>query len=140
LANSERLGTTCLQLLVADSNELLVKRPEWKDYFNRILIDAPCSGLGTLSRHPDARWRMNKDNIQELVVLQSQLLKSLSPLLKNGGKFVYSTCTIHPDENSHQIRNFLKLNEKFSLEYEKQIWPGDEGHGDGFYIAVLNKF
>ena len=139
LANSERLGTTCLQLLVANSNDLLDKNPEWEAYFHRILIDAPCSGLGTLARHPDARWRMNKDNIQELVKLQSQLLKSLAPLLKDGGKMVYSTCTIHPDENSNQIKNFLKIDSKFLLEYEKQIWPGEEDNGDGFYIAVLNK-
>jgi len=138
-ANSERLGTKCLQLLVADSNELLVKHPEWKCFFDRILIDAPCSGLGTLARHPDARWRMNKDNIQELVSLQSQLINSLSPLLKSGGKLVYSTCTIHPDENFNQIKNFLQLKSEFSLEYEKQIWPGEEDNGDGFYIAVLKK-
>ena len=139
LANSERLGTTCLQLLVDDSNELLAKHPEWEAYFHRILIDAPCSGLGTLARHPDARWRMNQNNIQELVVLQAQLLKSLAPLLKSGGKLVYCTCTIHPNENTNQIRKFLKINSKFLLEYEKQIWPGEEGNGDGFYIAVLNK-
>ena len=140
LANSDRLGTTCIQLLVADSNELLVENPEWEAYFDRILIDAPCSGLGTLARHPDARWRMNKDNIQELVALQSKLLKSLAPLLKSGGKLVYSTCTIHPEENLNQIKNFLKTNSRFRLEHEKQIWPGEEGNGDGFYIAVLNKF
>ncbi len=139
LANSERLGTKCLQLLVADSNELLVKKPEWTGFFDRILIDAPCSGLGTLARHPDARWRMNQDNIQELVFIQSQLLNSLAPLLKSGGKLVYSTCTIHPDENFNQIKKFLMLKSEFFLEYEKQIWPGDEGGGDGFYLATLNK-
>ena len=138
-ANLERLGITCLQLLVADSNDLLRSHPELEDYFHRILIDAPCSGLGTLSRHPDARWRMNKENIQELVSLQSQLLNSLDPLLKSGGKLVYSTCTIHPEENFNQIKNFLKINSNFSLEYEKQIWPGEEDNGDGFYIAVLSK-
>ena len=139
LANSERLGTKCLQLLVADSNELLLKYPEWKGFFDRILIDAPCSGLGTLARHPDARWRMNEDNIQELVAVQSHLLNSLAPLLKSGGTLVYSTCTIHPEENFNQIKNFLQLKSDFLLEYEKQIWPGEEDNGDGFYIAVLNK-
>ena len=139
LANSERLGTTCLQLLVADSNELLAKHPEWKAYFHRVLIDAPCSGLGTLARHPDARWRMNKDNIKQLVALQGQLLRSLIPLLKRGGKLVYSTCTIHPDENCNQIKNFLQLNSELLLEYEKQIWPGEASNGDGFYISVLTK-
>ena len=68
LANSERLGTRCIQHLVADSKELLLIHPEWKGYFHRILLDAPCSGLGTLSRHPDARWRMNLENIEELVI------------------------------------------------------------------------
>ncbi len=139
LDNSKRLGITCLQLLVADASELLVKYPEWEAYFNRILIDAPCSGLGTLARHPDARWRMNKEKIHELVFLQSKLLKSLALLLQSGGKLVYSTCTIHPDENSNQIKNFLKTNSKFLIEYEKQIWPGEEDNGDGFYIAVLSK-
>ena len=139
IANSERLGTKCLQILVADSNELLLKKPDWKGFFDRILIDAPCSGLGTLARHPDARWRMNQDNIQQLVAVQSQLLKSLAPLLKNGGRLVYSTCTIHPEENSHQIKNFLQSKSEFLLEYEKQIWPGEGDNGDGFYIAVLNK-
>jgi len=138
-ANSERLGINCLQLLVADSNELLAKHPKWKGFFDRILIDAPCSGLGTLARHPDARWRMNQDNIQQLVLLQSQLLNSLAPLLKNGGKLVYSTCTIHPEENFNQIKNFLQLNSEFLLEDEKQIWPGEKNNGDGFYIAVLSK-
>ena len=139
LDNSERLGTNCLKLLVADSNKIFVKNPEWKEFFDRILIDAPCSGLGTLSRHPDARWRMNKDKINELVRLQNQLLNSLSPLLKSGGKLAYSTCTIHPDENINQIKRFLQSRSEFSLEYENQIWPGEKDNGDGFYIAVLNK-
>ena len=139
LANSQRLGTKCLQLLVADSNNLLTIHPEWEDHFHRILIDAPCSGLGTLARHPDARWRINKGNIEELVALQARLLGSLAPLLKSGGKLVYSTCTFHPDENCNQIKKFIKIKSEFFLEYEKQIWPGEEDNGDGFYIAVLNK-
>ena len=126
----------CLEMLF---EELLAKHPEWTSFFDRILIDAPCSGLGTLSRHPDARWRVNNDNIQQLVLLQSQLLNSLAPLLKKGGTLVYSTCTINPEENFNQIKNFLKLKSEFLLEYEKQIWPGEEDNGDGFYIAVLNK-
>tara|TARA_Y100001968_G_scaffold180388_1_gene165245 strand:- start:376 stop:1716 length:1341 start_codon:yes stop_codon:yes gene_type:complete len=138
--NSIRLGTNCLKLLVADSNKLLLKYPEWKGFFDRILIDAPCSGLGTLARHPDARWRINRDNVSELVVVQAQLLNSLAMLLKIGGQLVYSTCTIHPEENFNQIKNFLQTNAEFSLQYEKQIWPGDKSNGDGFYVAILNKF
>jgi len=139
LANSDRLGTRCLQVLVADSTDLLTKHPEWEDYFDRILIDAPCSGLGTLARHPDARWRINKKTIQELVIIQNKLLNSLVPLLNSGGRLVYSTCTIHPDENFNQIKKFLSTKPEFLLEYEKQIWPGEGQNGDGFYVAVLNK-
>ena len=82
---------------------------------------------------------MNEDSIQQLVAVQSHLLNSLAPLLKSGGTLVYSTCTIHPEENFNQIKNFLQFKSDFLLEYEKQIWPGEEGNGDGFYIAVLNK-
>ena len=139
LANSKRLRIKCLQLMVADSNDLLIKNPDWEGFFDRILIDAPCSGLGTLARHPDARWRMNKEKIHELVAVQSQLLNSLAPLLKKGGTLLYSTCTIHPDENINQIKKFLQLNARFFLKYEKQIWPGEECNGDGFYVAVLSK-
>ncbi len=139
LTNSERLGATCLQYLVDDSTNLLANYPEWKGSFNRILVDAPCSGLGTLSRHPDARWRINKKKIKELVILQKKLLYSLAPLLAERGRLVYSTCTIHPDENFNQIKNFLKSHSEFILKYENQIWPGGTDNGDGFYVAVLDK-
>ena len=119
LANAERLGAKCLQLLVADSSELLAQHPEWIAYFHRILIDAPCSGLGTLSRHPDARWRINNDSIPKLVALQSRLLISLSPLLTSGGKLVYSTCTIHPDArwrmNNDSIKELVELQSRLLM-------------------------
>ena len=138
-ANSYRLGTKCLRPLVADSSNLLSIKPEWKGYFHRILLDSPCSGLGTLARNPDARWRMNPQKIEELVIVQNQLINSLIPLLNARGRLVYSTCTIHPDENCNLIANLIKRYPQLLLTYEKQIWPGKIENGDGFYVAVLDQ-
>ena len=103
LLNANRLNLTCLKFLQADSCELLQHKPYWKNYFQKILIDAPCSGLGTLARNPDARWRISNSAINELVQLQAKLLDRLFPLLAEGGRIVYSTCTINPNENQLQI-------------------------------------
>ncbi len=139
VTNSSRLGSNCLQTLVADSTSLLEKKPGWEGYFQRILLDAPCSGLGTLARHPDARWRMSPSQIQELVGLQEKLLEGLLPLLSAGGRIVYSTCTIHPEENSRQIEKFMMRHPELSLVSQKQIWPDLEKPGDGFYAAVIDR-
>ena len=137
--NVNRLGLNSIKFLHADGNYLLSQMPHWKGYFNRILIDAPCSGLGTLARNPDARWRVSPSTIEEMAFLQGQLLKSLVPLLSNQGRIVYSTCTIHPDENINQIESFMKLYSGFQLIKEKQIWPGQNNQGDGFFAAVIDK-
>ncbi len=138
LDNSNRLGCKCIRPLVADSSKLLDIRPDWKGYFHKILLDAPCSGLGTLARHPDARWRMTPEKIKELVFLQYELLSGLAILLKPGGRLIYSTCTIHPDENHHQVSHFVKKYSQYTVKYEKQIWPLNIDSGDGFYVAILD--
>ena len=137
LINLERLSLASVKTKVANSIKLQDLFPEFKEYFDRILIDAPCSGLGTLSRHPDARWRMSPEKIMDLVFLQKELLNSLVPLLKKGGLLLYSTCTIHPDENSHQIKQFLIDNPNIQLTHQHQIWPDEKNCGDGFYFAIL---
>ncbi len=136
--NAKRLGFKSINFLVADSSKLFEEKPDWVQSFDCVLIDAPCSGLGTLARHPDARWRMSPDQIDSLVLFQFKLLEGILPLLKPGGKIVYSTCTIHPRENFSQIRNFLKKYSKLHLEEEQQIWPNYHQHGDGFYAAKIN--
>ncbi len=136
--NAKRLKSKCLKILHADATLLLKTHPHWEGYFDRILIDAPCSGLGTLSRHPDAKWRVNSKMVEELVLLQKNLLEGLLPLLKSGGKLVYSTCTIHPDENVNQIKNLITSHPELKVLDQKQIWPLGEGYGDGFYIAKIN--
>ncbi len=136
-ANALRLGCNCLNLLEADSSSLLEIKPKWKRFFQRILLDAPCSGLGTLARHPDARWRMLPEQVDELVALQSKLLEGLLPLLCHGGRIVYSTCTIHPYENENQIAKLLARHPELILKDERQLWPDIYEPGDGFYAAIL---
>jgi 16S rRNA (cytosine967-C5)-methyltransferase len=111
-------------------------KPEWRASFDRILLDAPCSGLGTLARHGDARWRMDPGAIEELTALQQQLLEGLLPLLKPGGQVVYATCTVHPAENGGLIERFLAMHPLWQLATSWQCWPGSEG-GDGFFAALL---
>ena len=135
-ANAARLGTDCLQAMAADASALLDQKPQWRGYFQRILLDAPCSGLGTLARHPDARWRVSPDSISTLVPLQARLLDAMVPLLAPGGTLVYATCTIHPAENGERIASFLGTHPAFVLRHEEQRWPDPEG-GDGFYAAVI---
>ena len=111
--------------------------PHWKGFFDRILLDAPCSGLGTLARNPDLRWRMSPEKINELLKLQMNLLEGILPLLKSRGRIVYSTCTINPDENSSQISNFISSHKELTLKQQTQIWPGGLQGGDGFYAAII---
>ena len=135
-ANAARLGCASIQALAADATDLLQKRPEWSGFFQRILLDVPCSGLGTLSRHPDARWRVTASTVEELLPLQARLLAAMLPLLAPGGRLVYATCTIHPEENVAQVNTFLQQHADVQLESEQQRWPDPDG-GDGFYTAVI---
>jgi len=142
--NAERLGLNCIRTLAVDAQVLASEKPAWIGYFDRILLDAPCSGLGTLARHADARWRINPEAIDALVKLQRSLLEALLPLLKPGGRLVYATCTVHPAENCDQVAALLADYPALSLLESWQVWPGTtatEGAagqaGDGFYAALL---
>ncbi len=138
-ANAQRLGIACIQTLNEDASILAEKRPAWIRSFQKILVDAPCSGLGTLSRNPDARWRITPEKIEELVLLQAHLLDGLLPLLSEGGRLVYATCTINPDENYAQIERLLQSNSDITLVEQEQRYPGINNNGDGFYAAILQR-
>ena len=139
--NAERLGLTAIQRLSADATDLANLRPEWIGSFDRILLDAPCSGLGTLNRHADARWRMENGAIDSLVALQHQLMEGLLPLLAPTGRLVYATCTVHPRENAEFIAAVLEQHPRLRLVQQQQSWPALEldgsSCGDGFFAAVL---
>ena len=138
-ANAARLGVSCLKAMAADSAALSATMPQWQGAFDGILIDAPCSGLGTLARHPDARWRITPAAIDELLPLQAQLLRGVLPLLAPRGRLVYATCTVHPSENDAQISALLQSHDGFELVAEHQSWPDAPGGGDGFYTAVMQR-
>ncbi|MGB1416909.1 MAG: 16S rRNA (cytosine(967)-C(5))-methyltransferase [Synechococcus sp.] len=134
--NAHRLGLESIQAMAADAVDVATKRPEWHGSFQSVLIDAPCSGLGTLARHPDARWRMTPEAIEALLPLQEDIIDGLEPLLAPGGRLVYATCTIHPAENDDQITALLDRHAQLRCLSKHQRWPGD---GDGFFAAVLEK-
>ncbi|EAR14486.1 putative sun protein [Robiginitalea biformata HTCC2501] len=106
---------------------------------DRVLIDAPCSGLGVLRRNPDAKWKLRPEFVEELTRTQAELLNSYSQLLKPGGKLVYATCSILPGENEQQVARFLDsgAGQAFRLEEEHRILACESGF-DGFYLALLN--
>ena len=136
--NLERLGIKSVKALKIDATKLLDSNPEYINYFDKILIDAPCSGIGTLARNPDARWNITKESIDQLITIQEKLLETIIPLLNKNGSLVYSTCTICPLENNLLIEKFLEKNNKLELVFEKQILPNEDDSGDGFYAAVIS--
>lgn len=109
-----------------------------ESYYDRILIDAPCSGLGDLSHKPEIRFHVTPQSLDELVQLQRQLLEVNAPYLKPDGSLVYSTCTLNRKENDGQVRTFLAAHDDFELVEEKTVFPMEED-SDGFYMALLKK-
>jgi len=116
------------------------------EQFDRILLDAPCSATGVIRRHPDIKWLRKAADISALTVLQAEILKKTWSLLKPGGTLLYATCSVLPEENSDQIKQFIAQQSDAELivldEYQGnigwQILP-DEQAMDGFYYAKLQK-
>jgi 16S rRNA (cytosine967-C5)-methyltransferase len=108
-----RLDITCIKTLCLDGKTDL---PFPRESFDAILVDAPCTGLGTLRRKPEIKWRLSPDEIPEIVSLQKDLLENAATYLRRGGRLVYSTCTILPEENEEQITSFLARHGEFRQE------------------------
>lgn len=114
--NAQRTGST-LDCVVADARHPPITGADV------VLLDVPCTGTGTLGRHPDARWRLGADSIAELAKLQRELLLAAAPLVPVGGLLVYSTCTLEPEENHDQVERFLMGAGDFEVEAPKGIHP-----------------
>ena len=123
---------------------------------DRVLVDAPCTGTGTWRRNPDARWRLREQDIIELLPLQAGILDQAATLVKPGGRLVYATCSLLPEENERQVEAFLARHEGFRILSVADLWPATVGgaapspaamlhlsparHGtDGFFVAVLER-
>lgn len=145
----KRLGLRCVNTLLADSTEL----ERFAGQGDRVLVDAPCSGLGTLHRHADARWRQTPESIQELAQLQRQLLDRAATWVKATGTLVYATCTLHPAENEDQVTHFLATHPDWQIQAPEpdsplraycqpdgwiKIWP-HRHQMDGFFMVRLGQ-
>lgn len=109
--NCDRLQLKSIQLCTGDSRQL----PQFVEKADRVLVDAPCSGLGTLHRHADARWRQTPDSVRELAELQKELLTQAATWVKPGGVLVYATCTLHPLENEAIVQQFLSRHPNWQI-------------------------
>ena len=120
--------------------------PDELGKFDRILLDAPCTGIGALRRRPEVRWRRNLQDLKNLTQLQSELLESATRLLSPGGIIAYVTCSSHQAETKFQIRSFLKQHSNFTrikvqderadIDGDLQLWPHRDGT-DAMFLSLL---
>jgi len=150
---AKRLGLDNIDTKVSDSRKV---QELFKDEtFDRILVDAPCTGFGVMKRKPDVKYTKTEQDVKQLARIQADILRAVAPLLKKGGTLVYSTCTIDQDENQEVVYQFLQEQKDFQFdttfkermpsvlhphvtESQIQLLP-DDFQSDGFYIASLRK-
>jgi len=139
-------------LVIAHENDTKVKRLAGK--IDRVLVDAPCSGLGTLRRNPDLKFRQSPESVAELAVKQAAILKSAARLVKPGGRLVYATCSLLTEENLGIVNAFLSGHPQFKLldcgellrrqdipvecDLQLQLWP-QQHNTDGFFAAAMER-
>ena len=146
--NARRLGISIIEGAVLDAREIGAR---YRAQADRVLVDAPCSGLGVLRRKPDARWRKSASDAKTLPPLQREILTSAAQAVKKGGVLVYSTCTMEDCENSDVVEHFLREHPAFVLEETRSFLPEkkraermvqimpEEGGPDGFFIARMRR-
>lgn len=134
---ARRNGIHNIETRVIDSSKAIKKLIGKAD---KLLIDAPCSGLGVLKRNPDAKWKLQPEFLDKIRATQVEIIDSYSRMVKGGGQMVYATCSILPSENEKQVKAFLKRDagKDFTLIKDQKILPSKSGY-DGFYLALLEK-
>ena len=146
--NAQRLGISIMEAQMCDARAI---GAVYAGQADRVLVDAPCSGLGVLRRKPDARWKKSPEDVKTLPPLQRAILASAAEAVKKGGILVYSTCTMEECENAAIVENFLRTHTDFVLEetggflpvqktteHMVQIMPETDGP-DGFFIARMRR-
>lgn len=133
---ASRAGVKIIQteIIGADTIEKFRQKADY------LLLDVPCSGLGTLKRKPDTKWKLTPEFVAEIKEVQRKILHSYSSMVKQGGQMVYATCSILPSENEEQVNAFLvtEVGKAFELVKQHAVLPG-ENHSDGFFMALLKK-
>ena len=134
---AKRNGVFNADFRIIDSTKTIKKLHDKAD---RLLIDAPCSGLGVLKRNPDSKWKLQPKFVENIKKTQAEILQNYSKMVKEGGKMVYATCSILPSENQQQINNFLntEIGKNFTFVKDKAILSHISGY-DGFYMALLER-
>lgn len=147
--NAQRLQLNSIQILEGDSSQGKL----WENQVDRVLVDVPCSGLGTLHKNPDIRWQKKPEQIRELRELQGKILGNASTWVKEGGVLVYATCTLNPGENEQIIEEFLVNHPSWQLDTKSNNGMGESSlisrgmvkifpprdQMDGFFMAKLVK-
>ncbi|MCL7746415.1 16S rRNA (cytosine(967)-C(5))-methyltransferase RsmB [Halalkalibacter alkaliphilus] len=149
---TKRLGLSCIQAEAMDARKI---HENVKGQFDRVLVDAPCSGFGVIRRKPDIKWSKRETDIKAIKNIQQDILQAVAPFVKQGGTLIYSTCTVDKDENEKSVANFLAEHPDFQLDKtlkdrlpEKALGRYVEGmvtilpqdfQTDGFFIASLIK-
>jgi 16S rRNA (cytosine967-C5)-methyltransferase len=119
-AECRRLGLDRVVAAVADA-----RFPPARIAFDAVLVDAPCSGLGTLRRHPEVRWRRRPEDVPRLAALQRAILDQCAPLVRAGGALVYAVCTLTREENEDVVRDFLAGHPTFGVEPAGEVLAGE---------------
>ena len=134
---AKRNGAHNIETITIDSSKVIKKLIQKAD---KILIDAPCSGIGVLKRNPDSKWKLQPEFLETIKNTQREILDSYSRMVKPGGQMVYATCSILPSENEKQVQDFLerKSGKDFKFVKEEKVFPSESGF-DGFYMALLQK-
>lgn len=134
---AKRNGAFNIEPRVIESTKTIKKLHEKAD---RVLIDAPCSGLGVLKRNPDSKWKLQPEFIDNIRKVQAEVLESYSKIVKPGGKLVYATCSVLPSENQEQIKHFLstEIGKEFNFVKDQKVLASESGF-DGFYMALLER-
>lgn len=134
---AKRNGVFNIEYRIIDSTKVIKKLHDKAD---RVLIDAPCSGLGVLKRNPDSKWKLQPEFIDNIKKTQEEVLNNYSKMVKVGGKLVYATCSILPSENEQQIERFLKteFGQNFKFIKDEKILAHQSGY-DGFYTCLMER-
>lgn len=133
---STRAGATVIETRLIDSTKVIKRLHDSAD---RLLLDVPCSGLGVLRRNPDAKWKLDRSEIDRLNQIQQDILFNYSAMVKRGGRMVYATCSVMPAENEAQVERFMKeRGGEWRLLSCETLWP-EAGGSDGFFVSVLER-